>query len=411
MPLQGRLPQGVSLKIDERLKEFCTPRQWEMLDAVNTHGGYRAAGRALKTSYQNIQRAHDVVKRRAAARGFSPEHGLTHIVPDGFRLRGSSIYYDATGAIRGQWVKSEPDKSRFDLVVKEAINAAVEEIKRIPTIRPPRHTNDSLLAVYPVGDHHMGMFSWREETGADYDLRISEALLVHAANHLLASNPPAEKALIIFLGDFLHYDSFEAETPTNHNRLDADSRFPKMVRSAVHTMRYMIEEAAKKHNAVHVIVEIGNHDLSSSIWVMELLSNLYRDNPRIAVDVSPSHFHYFQFGQCLIGTHHGHGVRLDRLPIIMATEKSIEWGNTKHRYWYTGHVHHRSASDTIQRAKDFNGCSVESFRVLAPPDAWAAQKGYQPIRDMHSIILHKDYGEVSRNRVSPEMFNDAPPNP
>ena len=54
--------------------------------------------------------------------------------------------------------------------------------------------------------------------------------------------------------------------------------------------------------------------------------------------------------------------------------------------------------------KDFTGCKVESFRILAPKDAWAAEKGYRAQQDMKAIILHKDYGEVARHIVNPEML-------
>jgi hypothetical protein len=72
------------------------------------------------------------------------------------------------------------------------------------------------------------------------------------------------------------------------------------------------------------------------------------------------------------------------------------WGKTKHRWWLTGHIHH-------QQVQDFNGCAVESFRILAPPDAWAAQKGYRAARDMKAVILHREFGEVARHTVSADM--------
>jgi hypothetical protein len=165
-------------------------------------------------------------------------------------------------------------------------------------------------------------------------------------------------------------------------------------------MRYAIEAAAAKHGRVLAIVEIGNHDLASSIFLMEALSNIYENDPRITVDTSPAHYHYFEFGRCLVGTHHGHGPKPDKLPLIMATDRPEEWGRTEHRYWWTGHIHH----DTT---KDFEGCRVESFRVLPPSDAWATQKGYRSRRDMKSIILHSEYGEVARHTVTPSMFGES----
>ena len=56
------------------------------------------------------------------------------------------------------------------------------------------------------------------------------------------------------------------------------------------------------------------------------------------------------------------------------------------------------------RSRTIRACRVESFRVLAPNDAWAENKGYRPQRDMKAIILHRDFGEVARHIVNPNML-------
>jgi hypothetical protein len=210
--------------------------------------------------------------------------------------------------------------------------------------------------------------------------------------------------LIALLGDFFHYDGLEAKTPTSGHILDADSRYPKMIRSAIRSVRNMIRLALERHNTVNVIVEIGNHDLSTSIFLAECLALIYENEPRVVVDTSPSHYHYLEFGSCLVATHHGHGAKMEQLPLIMATDRADAWGRTKYRYWYTGHIHHAKTKTVVSSAQDFTGCTVESFRILAPADAWAAQKGYRSVRDMKAIVLHKEFGEVARHTVNPDMM-------
>ena len=221
--------------------------------------------------------------------------------------------------------------------------------------------------------------------------------MIGATAHLIEKSPECHTASIILLGDFLHYDSFESVTPSSRNLLDADGRFPKMLRAGIRLIRNMIQMALTKHHKVNVIVEIGNHDLSSSIFLMECLHNVYENEPRVEIDTSPMHYHYFKFGKCLVGTHHGHGTKMSQLPMVMAADRPEDWGSTKFRYWWTGHIHHDSA-------KDFHGVKVESFRILASEDAWAHQKGYRSMPGMKSITLHKDFGEVARNTVNPEML-------
>ena len=270
----------------------------------------------------------------------------------------------------------------------------------LPRVKPtngPVNRSTELLACYNVSDHHFGMLSWHEETGEDYDLDIAEQLLVGAFDHLVKSIPPCQQALVTLLGDLLHYDSFRAETPQSGNMLDADGRYPKMVRAAVRSVRYLIKASLKQHESVHVIVERGNHDPSSSIFLMEALANVYEDEPRVTIDTSPSKFHYHRFGKNLIGIHHGDTVKMKDLPLLMAHDRAVDWGETEHRFWWTGHVHH----DATQ---EFPGVKCESFRVLAAKDAWHSEHGYRAKRDMKAIVLHQEYGEVARHTFNPAMI-------
>lgn len=394
--------------LDPELRKYATDSQWRKLEALAEHGSQRAAAKVLgggDSAGANIHRAKAAVLAKAAQHGYSPDHDMVHPLPDGYRLRGTSTLYDSkTGEPKIQWVKSEIDKERQHEMFLEMVKGLTEDLPRVePSDPEPLVRSSDLMACYPVGDHHLGMLSWDKETGANYDLKIGEDLLVKATDYLVTSAPACDQALVVFLGDFMHYDSFETVTPTSRNQLDADSRYPKMVRTAVRAMRYLIETAAARHAKVHVIVEIGNHDLSSSIFLMECLNNIYENEPRITIDTSPSHYHYFRFGQNLIGVHHGHGTKMQNLPLIMAEDRKEWWGVTAHRMWMTGHIHHSKTQAAVS-AQDFTGCTVESFQVLGPEDAWAHQKGYRAKRSMKSIVLHKDHGEVARNTVNPSMF-------
>ena len=319
-------------------------------------------------------------------------------IPDPKTITKISTLYDQLGEVTAQWIAEKPaDVARIE-AWQQFAKELTADLSRLPPVKQlGATTNADLMACYPVGDHHLGMLAWKYETEANYDTEISEALLNGAMEHLVNISPACDDAAVVFLGDFMHYDNFDAVTPTSGNRLDADCRFPRLVRAAIRLMRQSIFTALQRHRKVRVIVEIGNHDPVSSIFLMEALKTIYENEPRIFVDTSPKHFHYFTFGSTLVGTHHGHGTKLDKLPLIMATDRPIEWGASRHRYWWTGHLHN-------QVVLDFPGCSVERFRVLPPADAWASEKGYRSTRDMKAIMLHKKHGEVARYTVNPEML-------
>lgn len=388
--------------VDEGLLPYATPRQAQVLRAIAEHGSQRAAARELGVNAAFISRSVAAVEAKAARHGYAPDHDLTNPAPPGYMVKGTSTLYDkASGEARLQWVKTTADKAAQEAAFRAAVAAMVEEIPPAAPVVAPSATQEHLCVAYPVGDHHFGMLAWGEETGSDdYDLQYGEQLLMGATSHLVETAPPAERGVIVLLGDFLHHDSLESVTPTSGHQLDADSRYPKMVRAAIRTVRWMVRKALERHAEVLLIVVAGNHDLASMVFLREALHALYDGESRVIVDRSPRHFHYFTHGSCLVGVHHGHGVKLQDLPLLMATECPAEWGGSAYRYWYTGHVHH-------DQVKDFNGCRVESFRILPPVDAFAANKGYRTGRDMKAVVLHRQYGEVARHIVNPAMLEAA----
>lgn len=117
----------------------------------------------------------------------------------------------------------------------------------------------------------------------------------------------------------------------------------------------------------------------------------------MTVDLNPSKFWFHEFGKVLIGATHGDTVKHEALLGVMASDKAEAWGRTKHRYWYTGHVHHQSV-------REFPGVICESFRTLAAKDAYAAGHGYRAGRDMVCITQHREHGEVERHRVDIGML-------
>jgi hypothetical protein len=321
-------------------------------------------------------------------------------MPDPKTITKISTLYDQQGNVTQQWVAEKPQDAAREKLWREFAAALAADLPRAEPIPVPSYSSTDLCAVYPVGDHHLGMYSWAAETGADYDLDIGEKLLTDSMGHLVASVPQCETALLVVIGDFLHYDSTRAETPLHRNLLDADGRAQKMVQVAVHALRKYINAALQRHPTVRLILEPGNHDPHSMTILSVCMAAIYENEPRLTVDLSPSHFHYFEFGQNLIGTHHGHGVKMDKLPGVMAADQREAWGRTKYHHWLTGHIHHK-------QFHDFPGCSVESLRILPPIDAYAAQKGYRSARGMSAIVLHREHGEVARHTVNPNMFERA----
>ena len=194
------------------LKPFATERQLEYIDAIEAKGTVGAAARHLGISERGILRALAAMKRRAARQGHSPDHDMTHTVPEGYQVRGVSTLYDQDGNPKAQWVKSQISKEQQLEAMQEAIEALCETIKPIKPTKGPKKTDSQMMSAYPVGDHHIGMLSWHEETGADWDTGIAERLLIRSMDYLVEAAPNGDTGALMLLGDFLHYDSYEARS-------------------------------------------------------------------------------------------------------------------------------------------------------------------------------------------------------
>jgi hypothetical protein len=381
----------------EKLLPWATPVESEVVSAFLKAGSVAAAAETVGMSTARLRAHLYELKARAARKGYSPEHDMKKTVPDGFHVKGVSTYYrhkpDGTVEVRGQWVKSSKDQdSRLALLLDAVQNLAEPFAKKSPHAPAPRSTDSDLLCIYPMGDPHLGMFAWGAETGQDFDLKIAESNLVDAVDHLVALAPPSREALVVNLGDFFHADNNEKRTMRSGNILDVDTRWAKVLSVGIRTMRRIIDRAMEKHRIVHVVSEIGNHDDYSAITLALCLQQFYANNPRVKVDTSPATFHWHRFGSNLIGITHGHNTKPNDLPNIMACDRKQDWGETTHRYWLTGHIHH----DTL---KEYAGCRVESFRTLAPNDAWAQASGYRSGQDMKLLVLHREHGEIMRHTV------------
>lgn len=375
------------------LDPWATSIEREVIAALCTHGSVASAAEALGMTVRLLRGHLQEVERRAAAQGYSPNNDMTKTVPEGFRIKGVSTYYDKNGNVRGQWVKSKSDEQAREEKLLDALASILEPLKGAVDPAPaPTHRNDELLAVYPMGDPHIGMHAWAKETGGhDFDLAIAERNLCAAVDHLVALAPPAKHALLIDLGDFFHADNLQGVTARSGHRLDVDTRLPKVHRVGIRILRYLIDKLLTKHELVTVICEVGNHDDMTSQMLALALEALYEREPRVTVDTSPAVYHYYRFGACLIGTTHGL-VKKEKLGGIMATDRAREWGETLYRMWYTGHVHHDSVIE-------LPGCKVESFRTLAPPDAYATAAGYRSGQDMKLDVWHARHGLVNRHVV------------
>lgn len=204
----------------------------ELLAAIREHGSHSKAATALGLNRRTVDRRAS----RLAMRGHAPEHDMTHTVPDGYVVKGASTLYREDGSIAAQWVKSTLDGERREQLMQEAYEAVRADLKPLKPRKAKGKFEADTLSAYVIGDPHVGMRAWAEECGADWDLAIAQDVHRIVVDDLAKRSGRTEQALLVNLGDLLHYDSMEAKTPRSGHMLDADGRYAKMIKVASDVM-------------------------------------------------------------------------------------------------------------------------------------------------------------------------------
>ncbi|WP_284777049.1 oxidoreductase [Agrobacterium sp. lyk4-40-TYG-31] len=387
-------------------------------DAYREHGTLIKAAAALGVGKSAL---HDSIKRAAEAGllgtepvlpGFrisrisntpsgtfiqqAPERGEKFAVPTGHVVRGVSALVDSEGHIIQQWQKTAVETEGQIVAFRAMVEGLKEDLPRIASMPAPQHVEEELLNQFVVTDSHFGMLAHREETGADYDLRLAEQLLLDWFAAAVAGAPQAHTAVLAQLGDLLHHDALESVTPAHKHVLDADSRLHKVVRVVIRTLRRVVDMLLQKHKHVHVVMASGNHDPASSVWVRELLATIYENEPRVTVDTSPMLYYAYKWGDTALFYHHGHKRGVAQVDATLAGMFREMFGQSKYAFAHVGHLH----SDEGRKSALMY---VERHETLAAPDAYAAGGGWLSGRSAKVITYSRRYGEVARATLRPEM--------
>ena len=390
----------VQFKIDENLYQYATPRQREVLEAIDRLGSARAASIELGINIGGASDAYIAVKKKAARFGYAPDHDFTRPVPEGYVAKGVSTYYNAEGKPAGQWVKASLSHQALVEAMKEAIDGFKDEILPSSLIAAPASSEEHLCNLYTFTDYHLGMLAWHKEGGSDWSIAIAEKTILAALAQMIDQSPKAHTAVVNIQGDFLHTDGKTPVTPASKHVLDADSRFPKIRRSAIRIIRSLVAISLSRHQEVRLIIAEGNHDEESAGWLSDLFAVHYEEDPRVTVNDSVLPFYVLEWGSTMLGIHHGHKVKNESLPLLFAAQFPQEWGRTTRREIHCGHRHHRDE-------KEYNGVTVVQHPTLAARDAYAARGGWIADRAAWAITYHKKYGAVGRVMITTEMLEDV----
>jgi len=382
----------------EHLKEFCTLRQLEIVEAVIKYPNKQLAANALGVSRSTVRNAIRGAEKKAAANGVAPNRDVNHRTMEGFNAKFVTSRYDGEGNLQGQYVRQEREKFDLEAMLEDFRDGFKDEIKGLhKPITAPVNTVDKLMNCYMIGDHHLGMLASSKETGeGNYDTDIAVGLLEDAVDSLVARSPKSKRGLLCNLGDFFHANN-EAGTTKNSTPLDTDGRYGRTVREGVNLLKRVVIRLLEHHEEVTVLNVRGNHDSDPALWLNEAMKMYFEDEPRVTIPDNYSKFTHLEFGNNLIVLHHGDKITPQRIYESVTRRLSAEWGRTKYRFGWLGHLHHKKVHEQ-------GGMVFEVWNVLANPDSWHASSGFGSSRSMTCVVLSEEYGEDSRVTVNPDRI-------
>lgn len=298
------------------------------------------------------------------------------------------------------WLRQKRGESRED-VLAEFRADALRHAPRYPRAKRAAPRPGNLLEI-SVPDLHFGLLAWGKETGGgDYDLKIAAKVFTDAVMTLAQSAQPYgfERILLPIGNDFYNVNS-QANTTVHGTPQDTDSRWQK---SFTNGRRVVVEaiDRLRELAPVKVLVLSGNHDEERTYYLGESLSCWYHNCRDVEVDNGPTLRKYVRHGSCLIGFAHGDGLRVDELPLIMATEVQEDWAATVYREVHVGHFHHSHAR-SYQQETERRGVRVVVIPSLATPSAWSASKGYQAQREAQAFVWNNEHGRVATLHYHPQ---------
>ena len=377
--------------MDERILEFLDGRPHRVARAVIEYGSHRKAAKALGLSRGTVDGVITRAKRSASERGWSPEYDQTHPCPSGQFVKGVSTLYNGDGDVSLQWVKTNARMEEIAETLRLIAVSLAEEVSPVKSIKRPKgERGDRLATHYKIGDLHLGLYAWAQETRAeDWDVYKATAHVKAGIQYLTEASPDSKVGVVVNVGDWFHINDRSNSTPRSKNALDVDTRYGKVIQAGVEIMKAAVQAALEKHDEVHIVNAPGNHDPDATIWLAVLLNSYYEREPRVKVWPADSSWALWTHGKVAVAVNHGMKKRQAQFEYLSQQFRK-EFGKADHIYVDNGHIHHK-------QVEEIGGIMFESWNVVPPVDAWHSEMGYGAKRSLTSVTYDKDFGEVSRN--------------
>jgi len=263
----------------------------------------------------------------------------------------------------------------------------------LPLCPPPpklKTSSDELLVKLTIfTDLHLGLLTWTEECGMNWDLKISisnvKRIINNIYNHYKGSTRKI-RFLITTGDDFFHVENNDALTPKSKNKLEKDGRFIKVYRGGIDLYLYTIK-LLSQIGLVDVVFILDNHAPVASSLLTEALFIIFKNNKNVTIDRSQKNIKYYRFNNVLISMLHGCAIKKNIMNAKIIKECPYNLSKFITKEVHQGHLHHL-ADETITTTDGQDDMVYRYLPTIIPNDDYNQSSGYSAIRQ--SLALEYD---------------------
>ena len=304
--------------------------------------------------------------------------------PAGLAATEELFQFKATLIKRKEIVDAREEIERLKVELKKETKAVAPAVKTRP------RTTGNMLEIN-IPDAHFGKMAWSKETGdRPYDTPIAAATFDRALDNLIERSKGFQYDKILFVvgNDLLNSDDEQGRT-TKGTFVTTDGRYQKTFVTVRKTISKSIEKL-RQIAPVHVVMVSGNHD-NLGVWHLgDSLECQFAGYKDVIIDNEPIQRKYVRYGDVLLMFTHGDKGKRDDYPLLMATERSADFGETKFREIHTGHIHQT-------KLQEWHGVRVRILPSLSPPDAWHSENSFTgQQRNAEAYVWNYDEGLIAQ---------------
>lgn len=286
------------------------------------------------------------------------------------------------------WLKTEEGtifiKNNQKVDPEDFIEEIVSELKKHkPKHKTIKRKKGQYLYFVNPADLHVGKLGYEE---GEYNVDIAVERCIQGVQSLTEDIVDADKIVLLIGNDIIHTDN--GRSTTKGTLQDTDGIWSDNIIKA-QKLYIDIIGMLLPYADLHIMYCPSNHDRFTGFMLANMLKAWYNNHKNITFDTSKEQRKYFKYHDNMIMVDHGDKVKDNLIPSLMATEQPQMWGETKFRYSFRNHKHHKIMKEHL-------GVIIEYSSSLSGSDEYHKDNGYISNKAIEMFKFTKNRGQRGR---------------